>query len=130
METQDIRIPKIDLEWSDWYDWSALLVSGHSGGISIPNKKPGVYEAKLKSTDERLAIGKASDLRMRVRQGLVKGKTPHSSGARIRANEDTSMIEMRWAQTDHPAAVEEELHRQYIGRSMGVCRNIPTARGE
>ena len=44
---------------------------------------PGVYEVRLDQNDERLTIGKASNLRMRVKQGLVKGMVPHSTGERI-----------------------------------------------
>jgi len=113
MEHQTIRVPEITLEWSDWYSWADLLVDGRSGGITIPNRKPGVYEARLTSANERLTIGKASNLRMRIRQALIKGKVPHSSGKDIRASEDVTMIEVRWAETDRPAAVEGELHRQY-----------------
>ena len=116
METQNIIIPPIHLEWSEWVDWNKLMEDARSGGIRIPNKKPGVYEARIKSGLERLTIGKASDLRMRIRQGLIKGKTQHSSGKRIRAHDDVSNIEIRWAETDRPSAVEEELHRQYLAR--------------
>ena len=116
METQDIIIAPIRLEWSEWVSWNALMEDARSGGIRIPNKKPGVYEVKLKNNLERLTIGKASDLRMRIRQGLIKGKTPHSAGKRIRANENASNIEIRWAETDRPSAVEEELHRAHLNR--------------
>ena len=116
MEKQDINIPPIQLEWSEWVCWSDLIEDARSGGIHIPNGKPGVYEARLRNNSERLTIGKASDLRMRIRQGLIKGKTQHSAGKRIRANENTSDIEIRWAETDRPSAVEEELHRQYVTR--------------
>jgi hypothetical protein len=51
---------------------------------------------------------------MRVQQGLVRGNVPHSAGDRIRKEEDLTEVELRWAETDRPAAVEEELHRQYI----------------
>lgn len=50
---------------------------------------------------------------MRIKQGLVKGKVPHSAGKRIRAQEDLSRLVVRWAVTDRPAAVEEELHKKY-----------------
>lgn len=116
METQDIIIPPIRLEWSEWADWNELIKDARSGGIRIPNGKPGVYEVRLRNNLERLTIGKASDLRMRIRQGLIKGKTPHSAGKRIRANEDISQIEIRWAETDVPSAVEEELHKQYVSK--------------
>jgi excinuclease UvrABC nuclease subunit len=113
MEKEIIKIPPIKLEWSDWVSWDELKVDARKGGIKIPNKKPGVYEVKYEDTHERLTIGKASDLRMRIRQGLVKGKTPHSAGERIRDNEDVSRIVVRWAITDRPAAVEEELHKKH-----------------
>jgi len=116
MEMQNIIIPPIYLEWSEWAGWNDLIEDARSGGIRIPNGKPGVYEAKLRNNLERLTIGKASDLRMRIRQGLIKGKTPHSAGKRIRSNEDISQIEIRWAETDRPCAVEEELHKQYVTR--------------
>lgn len=114
METQDIVIPPIHLEWSAWFGWNELIEDARSGGIRIPNGKPGVYEVRLKNNMERLTIGETSDLRGRIRDGLVKGTLPHSTGGKIRANEDTSKIEIRWAETDRPCAVEEELHKQYV----------------
>ena len=116
MEIEVIEIPRIKLEWSDWIPWDDLKTDGRSGGIKVPNKKPGVYEVKYGDAEERLTTGKASDLRMRIKQGLVKGKTPHSAGERIRANETTSDIVIRWASTDRPAAVEEELHKRHLNR--------------
>lgn len=113
MGKQVIDIPPIELEWSDWFAWDDLKTDARSGGVGVPNWVPGVYEAKYRDTEERLTIGKASDLRMRVKQGLVKGKTPHSAGKKIRANEDVSKIVVRWAVTGRPAAVEEELHRMH-----------------
>ena len=82
----------------------------------IPNGKTGVYEVKYKDKNERLTIGKASDLRMRVKQGLVRGKTPHRAGEAIRTKEDLSQLVVRWARAERPAAVEEELHRKYRKR--------------
>lgn len=116
MQTEFIEIPPIPLEWSDWFPWNSLKVDARNGGVKIPNRKPGVYEVKYRDAEERLAIGKASDLRMRIRQGLVKGKTPHSAGERIRASEDTSKLVVRWAVTDRPAAIEEALHKRYLNR--------------
>jgi len=116
MEEETIKIPPIALKWSDWIHWDKIKEDARIGGIEIPKKRPGVYEVKYEDTEERLSIGKASDLRMRVRQGLVEGKTPHSAGDKIRANEDTIKIIVRWAITDRPAAVEEELHRRYLNK--------------
>ena len=116
METEIIQIPPIKLRWSDWYDWESLKKDVRKGeGVSVPDE-PGVYEVKYKDSDERLTIGKASNLRMRVKQGLVKGKVPHSAGDRIRKREDTSKIMIRWAVTERPAAAEEELHRRHKER--------------
>lgn len=112
-EKEIIRIPEITLEWSDWYSWNDIIKDARKGGIMMPNKKSGVYEVKYKDADKRLTIGKASDLRKRIRQGLVKGNTPHSAGKKIRKEEDTSNIVIRWAITDRPGAAEEELHRRH-----------------
>ena len=120
MEKQVIVIGEITLEWSNWAIWEDIKIDCRSGcGIHIPNNKPGVYEVRIKNKDERLTIGKASDLRMRGRQALVKGKVPHSSGDNIRNNEDVSQIEVRWAQANRPAAVEEELHKLYREKYNG-----------
>jgi len=116
MENEIIEIPRIKLNWSEWHSWNALIEDARSGGIKIPNGIPGVYEVRYVESKERLTIGRASDLRMRIRQGLVKGKTKHSSGKTIRANEDVSRLFVRWAETDRPAAVEEELHRRYLSK--------------
>lgn len=114
MEIEILEIPRIDLRWSEWFRWEDLKEDARSGGIKIPNGLPGVYEAKYADSEERLTIGKASDLRMRIKQGLVKGKTKHSSGKKIRESEDVSRIVIRWAETDRPSAAEEELHRRYV----------------
>lgn len=124
MRRELIEITPIPLEWSDWFPWDDLKVDARRGGIKVLNKKPGVYEVKCRDAEERLTIGKASDLRMRIRQGLVKGKTPHSAGERIRVSEDTSRMVVRWAVTDRPAAVEEELHKRYLSRFGKLPRYV------
>ena len=109
-----INIPPTMLKWSDWVSWVDLIIDARGvGGVRVPNQKPGVYEVRCRDGEECLTIGKASDLRMRIKQGLVKGKTKHSSGFRIRANEEVSKLVVRWAITDRPAAAEEKLHRKY-----------------
>ena len=80
---------------------------------------PGCYEVRRDGAEVRLTIGRAANLRSRVKQGLVKGKFPHSTGTRIRAKEDVSKLLVRWAVTKRPAVVEEELHlrhREEYGR--------------
>jgi len=112
-DIQVILIPQIRLSWSHWVRWSliALPVRGDRG-ISVPYG-PGVYEARYEHEEERLTIGKGSSLYYRVKQGMVKGKLGHPAGTKIREQEDTSRIVVRWAITDRPSAVEEELHRQH-----------------
>jgi hypothetical protein len=124
-----LKIGTITLDWSDWAPWSALLADARGGaGVAIPNGLAGVYEVKRfdHSGDERLYIGKAGDLRRRIRQGLVKGKLPHPGGARIRAGQDVAQLVARWARADRPAAAEQELHRAYqlkFGRLPEYVRN-------
>jgi excinuclease UvrABC nuclease subunit len=113
LEIQVICFQEITLNWSDWHNWDDLKRDARSDGIKIPNHKPGVYEVRFKGYEKRLTIGKASNLRFRIRQGLVKGIAKHSSGKRIRASINTSNLEVRWAETDRPAAVEEELHKRH-----------------
>lgn len=112
-EEQIIDLGTVNLIWSDWYPWDRFKEDARSGGLSVPNHRSGVYEAKLIAHDERLTIGMASNLRMRIKHGLVKGKTPHSSGDDIRAYEETADVVIRWAETERPAAIEEELHLQH-----------------
>ncbi len=117
-EQTRLEIGTIILDWSPWTPWQDLLLDNRGGaGVSIPNHVPGVYEAKYADHEaaERLHIGRASDLRMRIRQGLVKGAVPHSTGKRIRQEEDVSSLVIRWAVTERPGAAEEELHRLYWG---------------
>ena len=114
MKRQKINFPSTVLEWSEWFRWNDLKKDArHRGEVKVPNKKAGVYEVKYSGGEKRLTIGRATDLRMRIKQGLVKGKVPHSAGKKLRANEDVSRIVVRWAVTERPAAVEEELHRRY-----------------
>src|SRR5438105_1254773 len=117
MEDEDvIAIPPFNLGWTAWFDWNSVKADTRWGGVKVPNGQPGVYEAKYPETEERLTIGKASDLRMRIKQGLLRGKVPHSAGTRIRANEEVDRVVLRWAATDRPSAAEEELHRRHRAR--------------
>lgn len=114
-EVEVINISSITLEWSPWYHWKDLLKPSRISGIKVPEGK-GVYEVKHLGSDERLTIGKASNLRMRVKQGLVKGKIPHPAGEKIRSRESIDDLLVRWALTNRPSAVEEELHRRHIAK--------------
>ena len=124
METQTIRIPEIELRWSDWIPWESFKLDARRDPSGVtPPSEPGVYEARLVDEEHRLTIGKASDLRMRIKQGLVKGKVPHSTGVRLRAEEDTNSIVIRWATTDRPSAAEEELHKQHVARFGALAKH-------
>jgi len=115
MDDGVIEIPGIGLRWSRWYGWHDLELDSRArnSGVRVPNKS-GVYEARCEDEHERLAIGKASDLRMRVKQGLVRGKVPHSTGERVRADGlDFSKVVVRRAAADRPSAAEEELHKRH-----------------
>ena len=116
METTIIEITPIRLEWSEWIKWEELTVDARSGGVIVPNRISGVYEVKYENSEERLTIGKATNLRYRIKQGLVKGKSPHSAGKHIREHEGVSRLIVRWACTDRPACAEEELHRIYLNK--------------
>jgi hypothetical protein len=114
MDIEQIEIEPISLYWSDWHPWEYLTPDAQTCADSVtPPNKSGVYEAKLRDQEERLTIGKTSNMRRRMKRGLAQGKLPHSSGKRIRAAEDVTQILVRWAETDRPAAVEEELHRHH-----------------
>ncbi len=123
-EKQVLEIGRIELLWSNWYPWHSLKIDARtSRGISIPNKEPGVYEVRFLQNEKRLVIGKTGDLRFRIKQGLIGGKAPHSSGERLRDKEDVSKLFIRWAETNRPAAAEEELHFQHKQQFSG---KLPT----
>lgn len=115
METTIIEIPAITLYWSEWHTWADLARDARSDpqGIRVPDG-PGVYEARIDDQHVRLTIGRAANLRMRLKQGLVKGKVPHLAGRRIEGQEDVARILVRFAETDFPAAVEEQLHQRHV----------------
>jgi hypothetical protein len=109
MTREEIRIPNIVLEWSDWFSWDKL----ERKVVNPPRSKRGVYEVKYADCDERLTIGKASDLYKRVVRGLVLGSLKHSTGKKIRTHENPSELMVRWAEAERPAAAEEALHIRY-----------------
>jgi len=114
-ETQRLDLRAIELKWSKWHCWEDLARDDRgAGGVHVPEGTPGVYEAKVEGENERLTIGRASDLYARVKDSLVSGRKYRRGGDKIRANEDLSKVRVRWAVTDRPAAAEEELHLQHI----------------
>ena len=123
METQEIIISPIHLRWSDWFEWEKFLLDARTNvnAVKVPDS-PGIYEVKYTNQEIRLTIGKASSLRSRIKQGLIKGNISHSTGKRIRQVEDTTKIIIRWAETNRPSAVEEELHKIHI-KTSAVYQN-------
>jgi excinuclease UvrABC nuclease subunit len=111
-QKQIIRIGDIVIAWSEWFPWRRFQEDARQKGLTVP-KASGVYEARVVNSRKRLTIGKATNLRHRVKQGLVKGLSPHSTGKRIRAKEKLDRIQIRWAETKRQSATEEELHKQY-----------------
>jgi len=118
-----IELPRIHLAWFRWERWEDI--AEHGVAIAkIPRGESGVYEARLSNRDERLTIGRASDLRTRVVHGLVRGTMKHTAGDKIRAEEDLSQVVVRWARTDRPAAIEEELHLRHIAEFGRLPKHI------
>ena len=116
-DEQTLHLPPIILKWHSWVRWEDLAQDARgAGGVRVPNREPGVYEARRRDEEERVTIGKASDLRMRVKQGLIRAKVGHPAGDKIRRDEDTAQVVVRWAITDRPAAAEEELRKQHVAR--------------
>ena len=114
-EAQRLDMRAIELRWSEWHRWEDLEEDDRGGGgVEVPDGSPGVYEAKVEGQEERLTIGRASDLRARVKQGLIRGNRHHPAGEKIRKSEDTAQVRVRWAVTDRPGAAEEELHKQHV----------------
>lgn len=107
---REVHIEPIVLEWSEWHSWRDVE---RQDCAAVPNEQSGVYEAKISGRKERLAIGKASDLRKRVKQGLMRGKAGESAGEDLGAGDD---VVVRWAVTERPAAVVEELQIRHKGR--------------
>jgi len=103
----------IVLEWS-WWEWWTDIEQDDMTGAWIPLPMlPGVYEVAVHGEEQRLYIGRASNLNLRVKHALVKGTSEHPAGRKIAATEDLSRVCVRWAETDRPAAAEEELHRRH-----------------
>ncbi len=113
-EEQVLRVGPLLLVWSRWVRWRDLEGQPWRPGARVPRGRPGVYEARLRGRRERLVIGKASDLFMRVMDGLVRGSRPHNAGHRIREREVLSRVEVRWATCPRPAAAEEALHSLHL----------------
>ncbi|MEO1958746.1 MAG: GIY-YIG nuclease family protein [Nautiliaceae bacterium] len=110
--TNEIKIPTIKLHWIDFYSFDELLKDARSDGIKVLNK-PGMYEVRDEN-EEILNIGRASNPRMRVKQGFVKGKTPCSTRNRmLKSGVNFDTLKVRWAVTDWPNSCEEFLHKEY-----------------
>ena len=107
---REVHIEPILLEWSEWHSWRDVA---RQDCAVAPCEQEGVYEAKISGRKERLAIGKAKDLRARVKHGLMDGKAGDPAGEDLGAGED---VVVRWAATERPAAVVEELQIRHKGR--------------
>ncbi len=114
-ERQELTIGPIRLEWCAWQRWEDLEVDSlRDGQLIVPENEPGVYEVAREGDALRLVIGRAANLCDRIIRRLVRGKHAHMAGRRVEAYEDLSKVRIRWALTDRPAAVEEELHQRHL----------------
>lgn len=114
-EDEWIELGPIHVAWYAWERWEDIAEHGVAI-IGIPKNSSGIYEARIVGAKERLTIGRASDLRTRILHGLIRGSMPHPAGDKIRADEDLAQVEVRWALTSRPAAIEEELHQRHVER--------------
>jgi hypothetical protein len=113
IEDQFLELPPIHLPWSRWERWEHVAEYG-AAILDLPLDESGVYEVRLEGSEERLTIGRATNLRQRILHGLIRGGSPHEAGRKIRDQEDVRQVVVRWAVTDRPAAAEEELHRRHL----------------
>jgi len=116
VEDQVLQTGPIFLEWYRWFRWPELAVSEKSPDRIGPPTDAGVYEVRFEGEEQRLYIGKATNLDRRIKQDLIRGYHVHPAGPALRAEKDKSRILIRWTDTDRPAAVEEELHRLHLER--------------
>ncbi len=102
-----IRID-VTIEWSPDRPWHSIERQ------DLP-EEPGVYEVYDAASDvdaPALHIGLSKNLRNRI-WDMIQNRT-HSTASRIHEQEDISKLLVRWALTDRPKAVEEELHRLHV----------------
>jgi len=104
-----------EIKWSEWIDWNRYKVNVRRGGVIVP-KESGVFEIRYKNSEELLLIDKSSNLRNKIRFALIKGTAVCSLGKKIRSNEDTDNLEVRWALTKSPIYVKKALVREYQER--------------
>ncbi|MBM3477429.1 MAG: hypothetical protein FJX75_29515 [Armatimonadetes bacterium] len=110
---ENLELPPLVIQWFPWERWEDLVEYGEAI-VDLPGIKSGVYEAGYGHSQERLTIGRANNLRLRVLHGLIRGTSQHTAGREIRKHEDLSRVCVRWGLTRRPAAAEEELHRLHI----------------
>jgi hypothetical protein len=112
----------IQWRWSPWTPWDAIR---HSTQKRNPGPIPhasGVYEVKrtdATDAEERLLIGRGDYLDRRVRDELVKGDDtwyPKRRAVLIDVQENTSLLEVRWAEVELHIELESLLHRKYKRR--------------
>lgn len=106
---------QIVLNWHDWVLWEEMLHDARSNkNAPNPPAEPGVYEVKFIDQVFRLVIGRASNIRGRLKDGLIKGKVGHPPGDRLREEIlDRSNIHVRWATTPSPSGAEEFLLQRH-----------------
>lgn len=109
-------VPNKKPQWTQWHPWDSVHTLVKDGGVDIPNKVGGVYEARLVGSSERLVIARSSDLRWAIREELVR-RSPNSTsaaGRKIRENEDLAKVQIRWMVVENHADKKDELCLSHI----------------
>ena len=111
-----ITVRTVALNWNAWVPWSRLEPSAHEHAEVCPPESAGVYELKYIGQEVRLAIGAAHNLRLGLQEALVQGRQPHPVGRRIQEHEDTTRLEIRWAENERPSETQEDLYVGHLAR--------------
>lgn len=119
LRKQTIRIEPITLAWTRWHDWDSLRRRSNSvGGIAI-TQAGGVYEIRHTKSSEPIYIGCTNRLWRRLKV-LLRGK--HKPGFKILNSLRTNALKIRWAETQRPACIEEELLNRFQRRHRRLPR--------
>lgn len=83
----------------------------------------GIFAVRQRGLAERLLVGRAGDLRRRLKHALVESRRRRATDDELRTKEDLTRIEMRWALASAREApfipwaeIEAELLRRYVAQ--------------
>jgi hypothetical protein len=124
---------EIDTSWEEWTDWDSLVPEGSKQKKHKETKRvwappcKGVYEvSRGKEGKDIIYIGSAGPrektAQKKEKEGGLSGRIiylisgTHNAGKRIRENENTLNLQVRWARTEYPDALEHILIADYKRR--------------